>query len=311
MNFYTEEVIIKGKILKIHVYLLNNKKMLITGSFLKIVRIKEEWDEDIENPELLIFELKNSGIDADIFTFIQRIPYSKPKFDFYMEWENVAAIPIKNFDYWWKNQINKTARNKLRKSQKDGVVVKLVEFNEELIQGISNIYNETPIRQGRPFWNYGTDYEFARKENAPFLDRADFLGAYYMNELIGFIRLVYTERFARTMGILAKIKYRDKAPMNALLVEAVKICARKKIPFLIYAKYQYGKLGSDSLRDFKRHNGFESIILPRYYIPLTRKGTIALKLNLHHKFYEIMPQKALQLMRNFRNKWYEKKLNTN
>ena len=43
------------------------------------------------------------------------------------------------------------------------------------------------------------------------------------------------------MGIIAKIKHRDKAPMNALVAKAVEICAENKIPYLVYDKAYYGK----------------------------------------------------------------------
>ena len=95
--------------------------------------------------------------------------------------------------------------------------------------------------------------------------------------------------------------------MNALIAKAVDVCHKKKFPYLVYGKFVYGKKGEDKLTDFKRHNGFKKICLPRYYIPLTFKGKIALKLNLHHDIEKILPQKIIVRLLDLRKKWYSKK----
>src|SRR5438105_12129543 len=41
---------------------------------------------------------------------------------------------------------------------------------EELARGIWEIYNETPIRQGRKFFNYGKTLDTVRREASTFLD---------------------------------------------------------------------------------------------------------------------------------------------
>ncbi len=306
MDIKKEEYILKGKPISIDVMIVDDREIIITGNYIKIGKIKEEWDEDIEDPKSFLEKIKDSGIKADIFTFMQRLPESKPKFSYYMEWDNVAALPITTYENWFYNQIHRNHRNKIKLAEKKGITVKQVPFSDELVRGITDIYNETSVRQGRPYWNYGMDFDLAKKENSFFMDRSDFIGAYYKDELIGFIRIVYTDRFARTMGILSKVAHRDKAPTNALFAKAVEICAEKKIPYIVYAKFDYGKLGSDTLMDFKRYNGFESIILPRYYIPLSTKGKIGLKLHLHLGVIGLLPEKLVRILRHFRNKWYSK-----
>lgn len=304
MQKKSEEIIIKGKPTFYEVHLIDNYEVIIKGKQIKIAQLKEEWDCDVKDPATLIEKLKTSGMKADIFTFMQRLPDSRPAFNYHMEWDSVAALPIESYDSWFKNQLHQNSRNKIRISRKKGLIVKLCEFNDDLVRGIMSIYNETPVRQGRSYWNYGMDLDLTRKENCQFLDRADFIGAYYKEELIGYIRLVYADRFARTMGILAKIAHRDKAPINALMAKAVEVCAEKKMPYLVYAKFDYGKLGSDSLMDLKRFNGFESIILPRYYAPLSQKGRIAIKFGLHRSLKERLPGKVIFGMKECRKKYY-------
>ncbi|MFV9645064.1 MAG: hypothetical protein ACNYWU_04505 [Desulfobacterales bacterium] len=282
--------------------LLDNKKITINGGLIKTARLKDEWYEDIEDPAPLINEIKRSKYKPDIFTFWQRLPETTPKYNYYSEWESIAVIPVKNYDYWWKKQIKATARNRVRKADKKGVKIKLADFNDEFVKGMWNIFNESPIRQGKPFWHYGKDLETLKKEFSRNLHREDILGAYFNDELIGYIMLAYAGKFAMTTQIISMIKHRDKAPNNALLAEAVKICDRRRIPYLVYAMWAAGTLGK-----FKRTNGFERIDLPRYYIPLTAKGKIVLKLHLHHGYVGILPERVLKYLINVRGWWYTKK----
>jgi len=109
------------------------------------------------------------------------------------------------------------------------------------------------------------------------------------------------------MQIVSMIQHRDKAPTNALIAQAVRSCADRSIPYLWYANFSYGKKQSDTLADFKRHNGFQKVELPRYYIPLTVTGRIALRLGLHRKTNEWVPEPMAASYRRIRSFWYEKK----
>jgi hypothetical protein len=307
MQIYEEKIRVKGKDTKVPAIQINNKVVIIQGKYIKTARINDEWLEDVEDPEAIIRALKDSKVKADIFTFYQRLPETKPKYNYFMEWDNVAAIPIKSFDHWFKNQIHQNTRNKVRKAKKKGVEVKCTDFNDEFVKRISNIYNETPIRQGKPFWHYEKDFETLKMIHSTFLDKSDFIGAYYNDEMIGFIKLVFAGKYTRTMHVLSMVKHRDKAPINILMAKAVEICENKKIPFLVYGSFDYGKRGRNSLTNFKRYNGFEKILLPRYYIPLTIKGKIILKLNLQHGAVDLLPEKIITRLINIRERWYKKK----
>jgi hypothetical protein len=282
--------------------IIDNNEIIVTGKLIKTARIKYEWDDDIQCPESLIENLKKSRINADIFTFWQRLPDTQPKFNYYMEWDNVAALRISSYDHWWNKQIDSKTRNVIRKAEKKGVVIKIVDFDDEFVKGIQDIYNETPIRQGKLFWHYGKTFDTVKKANAENLERSDFIGAYYNNEMIGFIKLVYSGRIGRLEQILSKISHRDKSPTNALIAKAVEICNNKNVPYLVYAKWPQG-----TLADFKRNNAFEKIDLPKYYVPLTIKGTMALKFHLHHGISGLLPEKLTLYLINLRSNWYSKK----
>jgi hypothetical protein len=281
---------------------INDTEMIIEGKLIKTARIRDEDQEDVENPESFVEEMRSAKVKADFFTFYQRIPETKPKYDYYTEWEGHAVIPIKSYDHWFERQINKNARNAIRRAKKEGVTVKIVDFNEYFIREIKSIYDEAPIRQGKPFPHYRKGFDLIKRENSTFLDRSEYLGAYFNDELIGFIRLIYDEKFTDIMQFISKIKHRNKRPNNALLAKAVEVCHKQKIPYLAY-----GHWSSGTLDDFKRHNGFEKFSLPRYYIPLTIKGKFVLKFKLHHRISEILPLKLKNQIKELREKWYLRK----
>jgi hypothetical protein len=190
------------------------------------------------------------------------------------------------------------------------VTVREVPFDDTLIQGIHAIYNESPIRQGRRFWHYGKNLEAVRKMTATFLDRSVFIGAFFEENLIGFVKLVTDEAQtqAAPMQIISAIQHWEKAPTNALIAQVVRSCAERRIPYLWYGNFSYGKKRGDGLSEFKRHNGFEKVDLPRYYVPLTVAGRIALRLGLHHTLIDWIPEPLAATYRRIRRLWYTRKL---
>ena len=100
--------------------------------------------------------------------------------------------------------------------------------------------------------------------------------------------------------IISKIAHRDLAPTNALLAKAVERCAEKRFPYLVYARWL-----DDSRGDFKRSNGFQKFDLPRYFVPLTLKGKLALKLGLHRGWREAVPEQIGKPLKKLRRRWYD------
>jgi hypothetical protein len=164
-----------------------------------------------------------------------------------------------------------------------------VELDEALVSGIKSIYDETPIRQGRRFWHYRKPLESIKREYSSYLDRARFIGAFFEGQLVGFVKLVRIGATARFMQILSLSAHYDKRPTNALLAKSIEICAQSGISQLIYGQHVYDNKIDSSITEFKNRNGFKQVLLPRYYIPLTKKGRIALSLRLHHGFKQKLP----------------------
>ena len=52
-----------------------------------------------------------------------------------------------------------------------------------------------------------------------------------------------------------------------------------------------GRIGNHpSLDRFKESNGFVKFPITRYYVPLTRKGRVAIRLGLHRELKDALPQ---------------------
>ena len=235
------------------------KDIQVRGRLLRVARPDADGYESLDNPEGVVEGLRKSNVRIDLFTFMQIMPETLPKHAYPLEWGNLAVLPVSTFDHWWTHQIRSLARNRARQAEKKGVTIREVPFDDVLVQGIWEIYNESPIRQGRPFPHYGKDVETVRKEAATFLDSSIFIGAFLGDRLIGFVKLTWnqTRTQANLMNILSMIQHRDKAPTNALIAQAVRSCAERGISHLVYQSFSYGKKQRDSMSHFKEINGFQ------------------------------------------------------
>jgi hypothetical protein len=175
----------------------------------------------------------------------------------------------------------------------------MASFDDTFVRGMTSIFNETPIRQGRRFLHYGKDFETIKRQFSRFLFREEIFGAYLAEDLIGFIFLADAGRYAFLGQIISKIAYRDLAPNNALLAKAVERCAEKGFRYLVYALWL-----DDSLGDFKRSNGFQRFDVPRYFVPLTPIGKLALKVGLHRGWREAVPKQIGKPLKKLRKHWY-------
>ncbi|MGD0778719.1 MAG: hypothetical protein ABSC05_38560 [Candidatus Solibacter sp.] len=287
---------------------VSGRDVRIAGRFLRIARLDADKFQFLDDPEPMLRALRTSGFPIDLFTFMQRLPETSPKHAYPMEWDNLAVLPVSTFNHWWTQQIGFKARNKAKQAEKKGVTLREVPFDEALVQGIWEIYNECPVRQGKHFAHYGMSLERVRGYAGTFLNSSIFIGASLGQELIGFAKLTCdeTRTQANLMHIVSMIRQRDKAPTNALIAQAVRSCAERGIPYLVYSNFSYGKKQRDGLSDFKERNGFQQIDLPRYYVPLTRTGWAAFRLGLHRRFVDHLPEPVAAKLRALRKAFYRR-----
>jgi hypothetical protein len=304
------EVRIAGKTLFVPSAEICGRTVVVTGAWLRRAAIKDEdlvEGEIVKDPLLFLDKMRDSGLRADVLTFAQKIPEAVPKYPYHLQWDNWAAVPITSFEDWWEKRLPQESRKNVRRATKRGVTVKGAPFDDGLVKGIHRLYNESPVRQGRRFWHFGKDFDTVKRESGTYLDRSEFIGAYLNEELIGFIKIVYVDRIATLIHILAMNEHQDKRPINAMLAKAVEVCAKKGVSFLLYGKYIYGGNENSALTEFKRRNGFEEIKYPRYFLPLTVKGRLAIQLGLHQGVKELIPQPAVNLLRRLRSQLYQRR----
>lgn len=288
---------------------VDNRELRIAGRLCRLAHLDADDYKFLDNPELVVSELRKSKLAIDLFTFLQKLPDTSPKYPYPYEMDNLAVLPLSTFDYWWTKQIDNKTRNMVRKSEKNGVVLREVPFDDALVQGIWEIYNESPFRQGRLFPHYGKSLETVREMSGTFLDSSVFIGAFDRDRLIGFIKLTVDDSHTQAgiMHIISLLDQREKAPTNALVSHAVRSCADRGISHLVYSKFSYGKKRRSSLSDFKERNGFQQIDLPRYYVPLTRWGALAFKMGLHRSLLDLIPESVGAKLRDVRIAWYRHK----
>lgn len=252
--------------------------------FFTIAKDSREYTQNILPSEELIAELRIRHVD--IFTFLER-KWCCPIREISKKWtsteDNIAVLSLKTYDDWWK-KIGKKTRNMIRKAEKLGVKTEVTAANDKLAEGIWKIFNETTVRQGRAFPHYGISLDFV-KRNLESSSSFTYIGAYFQNELIGFIHLIHGDCLTMISQLLSLQKHWDKSVNNALMGKAVEFCANNHIEWIMY-----GRIGNNPTLDrFKENNGFGKLLLTRYFLPLTNKGKLATRLKIHRELKDTLP----------------------
>jgi hypothetical protein len=282
--------------------------IVVRGGWIKIASLNHaDWlEKELENPDECIHRLKKerkNGLPADIFCFGQIPPATQPRQAFPFELESIACLCTADFGKWWESLPQETRKN-VRRSQKRGVTVSVCEMTDNLISGLVDLNNDSPVRQGKPYTHYGKDFERVKEDQASFPGRSEFIAAYLGEELVGYMKLVYRGSTASILHLLPKASHQDKRPANALIAKAVEVCNAKGVTHLVFGKFNYGNKGDNPLREFKIRNGFEEVMVPRFYVPLTIWGKFCVKTKLYRGLVGILPKKVLALAVGARTKWY-------
>ncbi len=252
-------------------------------AFFTIANDTREYTQSILPSEELVKELQRRR--ADIFTFLERkwcCPITEPSKMWVRGEDNVAILGVKSYDEWQRS-IGKKTRNIVRKAEKAGIKANAATIDDKLAEGIWKIFNETPIRQGRSFPHYGVPLDFVKLGLE--LPNSTYIGAYFQDELVGFIHLIHGDRITIISQLLSLQKHWDKSVNNALMAKAVEFCANNRIEWVMY-----GRMGNHpTLDSFKENNGFTKLPLTRYFLPLTNRGKLAIKLKMHRELKDTLP----------------------
>jgi hypothetical protein len=311
MNNSSVNITVKGKWVEVPALHVDGKTVVCTGKWIRKAELHEEEWGQFEPPgdvTSFVAKLKSQKPDADYFTFAQTVCDVEPRHSCYMEWDNAAAICTRNFSDWWENHLPQVTRKNVRRSQKRGVSVELMKLDDATIGLIHRLYGQIQTKQGSQFAHQGKDFETVKRELSTFADRSEFIGAFHENVLIGFIKMVYMGKVAGIMHIVTRNEDYDKRPANALVTKAVQVCEEKGMSYLIYGKYTYGNKTKSSLTEYKKRNGFEKMEFPRYFVPLTLKGEIAIRLRFHRGMLGILPGGVINVLLAVRT-WLVQKAN--
>ena len=55
--------------------------------------------------------------------------------------------------------------------------------------------------------------------------------------------------------------------------------------------------------DFKKHHAFDRVEVPRYYVPLSARGNVALRFQLHLPIEDRLPGPWVDKLADLRTKW--------
>lgn len=298
---YAKEVLVKGAPTSITCIDIAGHTLKVGSGVPRVVTVEDEWFDEILNPDEVVAELRSvRGLDADLLVFWNPLPESTPRHSLPAETEEVAVLPVLSYEDWWKNRIKSRTRTLIRKAEKQGLTVRETEFDDDFVQGMAEIFNEQPIRQGRRFWHYGKSTETIREQFSRFVHRETMIGAYVDDRMVGFIMLGSAGRCAHLGQILSRVSERDLNTNNALMAKAVEVCARKGHEFLIY-----GFWGDTSLAEFKRRCGFEPVAVPHYFAPLSARGALAVKAGVHRGWKNLLPSGIQTRLRQWRARAYE------
>src|SRR4029450_10005069 len=100
--------------------MIGRATLVTSGRLLKTVQIPESYEDyvDVDDPDAVIASLITMNPIPDVFTFWQRLPDTEPRYRYFMEWDNVAALRVTSFDNWFQKSVHSSVRTSVRKSQK-------------------------------------------------------------------------------------------------------------------------------------------------------------------------------------------------
>ena len=293
----------QGKPAELDAVTVGDTQVAIQGTLPRLAVVPNEWINSAHNPTEIIRVLRQEAL-ADIFVFWELFPESSLRHAFPMELVPISALPITSHDEWLSDQIRKEVRKNIKKAARRGVEIRRVEFNDSLVSGMTRIFNEAKVRQGKPFWHYGKTVENVKDEMGQDLHRSHFIGAYFEDELIGFYKLIIERCFAQPVMSLSMIRHRDKYADTALISEAVRLCAEYRLQYMTYDEWR-----RDNHKEFLESHGFSRLLVPRYYVPLTYRGSVCLKLKTHKGLKQavrgLLPDSLLSVALRLRSRWYQ------
>src|SRR3974377_1913563 len=97
--------------------LIDGREVKVQGRLCRVAHADADDYKFLKDPEAAIAKLRNSGLGIDLFTFMQQLPETTPKYSFPMEWDNMAVLPVTTFENWWSKKLRFQAPHKTKHTQ--------------------------------------------------------------------------------------------------------------------------------------------------------------------------------------------------
>ncbi len=189
-------------------------------------------------------------------------------------------LPLsKGFEYIWKNKFNKKARNLVRKFLRSGGKVELLKNPLNYVDDIMEINLSKPLRQGRPL-----PETYTRKDlviqilERNIRDKGEHFrvyGAFIKDKLVAYAYVSEHNGYAYISRFLTHAKYFKYAASNGLLSFIIESLCKEGVKVV---QYGYWSRHYEGVNHFLQQHGFEKGEVRAYYIPLTMKGSLVLKM---------------------------------
>ena len=303
-----KEISVKGKWVQVPSLDYRGKTVIVGGGWLRVARVHDEaWlDSELADPIGCLGEIRKQCLKADLFTFSQLPPGREAEYPYPVERDSIAVIPLNDREQWWMGLPQETRKN-VRRSAKYGVRIERRMLDDELVDQIVLLNNSSALRQGRRYTHFGKSPEAVRRDHESFADRSEFVCAYHEDELVGYIKLVFRGRVASILNLLTNEEHKERRPANALMKAVVDICFEKGLTHLTYGYFHHGNKRDESITLFKIRHGFEEALVPRYYVPITMRGRLAIALGLHRGVIGVLPDSVLKAALRIRTLWFSSK----
>ena len=189
------------------------------------------------------------------------------------------VLPLRGgFDYVWRRRFSKKARNLVRKFERCGGEVALLDDPLEHLDEIMEVNLSAPVRQGRPLPPSYTDRGAVE---AGLRSRLEEMGehfrvyaAFLRGRLAAYAYVVDLNGYAYISRFLAHAKYMGYAPSNGLLSAVIEDLCERSVEVV---QYGYWSRRHPGLDHFLKQHGFLAGRVEAYYVPLSSRGALALR----------------------------------
>jgi hypothetical protein len=166
---FSKETMASGRPARIECLEIGGQTYSIERGLASVVGVEDEWYDDVRDPAATIGALKQmkSG-GPDLFTFWQRMPDVEARYPYHLEWDDLA---VRRFPPTIAGGLADQVTGPQPDSQGGEGRARRQEaaYDDDFIRGMTTIFNESRVRQGRPFWHYGKDFETVKRQFSRFL----------------------------------------------------------------------------------------------------------------------------------------------